>query len=212
MKHFFSKFIALLGMTLVGACQPDIVPANLDGPVLYERFHGKYEVVASTSSVAVDINADGYPSTDLLQEIPALGADYHNYLELRIIVGSKHSDAVFLFGQFWPEQEIFIDSSPTQRWEGEYIAYQPGLIVNYAMQGRARTFTFSPDLKSILVIPNDETDNRDAHRWTLPDSVTLLDSADEPKIKVVNRRRFYTSEGVKEVLVTTIYQRFTMVT
>ncbi len=213
MKYLFSKIIALLCPALLVACQPDSVPANLDGPALYERFHGKYSIISSTSSVAVDINADGHSSTDLLLEIPALGPDYWNYLELRIIVHSKRSgDADFLFSQSWPEQEIFIHDSQTQRWEGEYIAYQPDLTVNYSMQGRGRIFTFSPDLKSLIITPNDEKDTRDVHRWTLPDSVTILDSAAEPRIQIINRRRFYTSEGVKEVLVTTIYQRFTMVT
>jgi len=213
MKHCFSKSIALLCLILVVACQPDPVPPNLDGPALHERFHGKYKVIASTSSAAVDINADGHPSTDLLLEIPELGANYWNYLEIRIIVrGRRSEDNDFLFTQSWPEQEIFIQTSKTQRWEGEDIAYQPDLSVNYSMQGRSRWFTFSPDLKSIFVKPNDEQDTRDAHRWTLPDSVTALDSMDEPQIKIINRRRFYTSEGVKEVLVTTIYQRFTMVT
>ncbi|MCU0353343.1 MAG: hypothetical protein MUD08_06320 [Cytophagales bacterium] len=213
MKHRFNKFIIILCMMQVVACRPDPVPPHLDGPALYERFHGKYKVVTSTSSVAVDVNADGIPSTDLLQEISDLGANYHNYLEIRVILNDPTSSTTrFLFKQFWPEQEISVYSNETKRWEGEDMAYQPDLTVNYSMQGRVRWFTFSPDLKSILVEPNDETDTRDAHRWTLPDSVTILDSIGEPQIKVVNRRRFYTSEGVKEVLVTTIYQRFTMIT
>lgn len=213
MKHLFNKFIALLCMILAVACQPDSVPPHLDGPALYERFHGKYKVIASTSSIAVDINADGFPSTDLLVEISDLSAYYRNFLELRIMTDSKRSTLRdFLFTQFWPEQEISVYTNETQRWEGEDIAYQPGLLLGYSMQGQSRTFTFSPDLKSIVVKPNDEKDTRDAHRWTLPDSVMILDSTDEPQIKVINRRRLYTSEGVKEVLVTTIYERFTMVT
>lgn len=203
-------FFALNLVSLAG-CVPALTPANEDVSNLYQRFHGKYKAVESTSSLAVDVNFDGKTSTDLVQEVPDLKADYQNYLELRIYGPNKYrSDKAFLFTQWWPEQEIFIPANKTQRWEGEDIAYQPGLTVNYAMQGRVRNFAFTPDLTQLVIKPNDATDTKTAHRWTLPENVMVVGGTN--RIRVVNRRKLYTSQGVKEVVITTVYERFTMTT
>ena len=196
--------IGLIKSLFLIGCSPVLPPPNENVNLLYERFHGKYEVIQSVSNEAIDVNLDGKATNDMLVEIPELSEKYRNYLELRIYGKSTYNpDLSFLFVQWWPEQYIWVNN---KRWEGESLDYQPGLIVNYAMQGSTRRFSFSPDLKQITV-QSDETQN--SFRWVKPESVTV--NADNT-IQVVNKRRLYTSAGVNDVVITTLYKRYTMIT
>lgn len=200
------KNVLLFGlMTIVGVigCSPNDPTAKLN--VLQERFHGKYKAISSISSEALDVNLDGKASTDMLLEIPELSKPYQNYLELRIYGPSKHSStASFLFVQWWPEQYIWVNN---EEWKWQPINYDPNLIVNYAMQGATRTFSFSPSLDKILLDPIDYADN--SLRWKRPESVTIVG---EHTIQIVNKKTLYSRNGVKEVIITTLYERFTTVT
>ena len=194
----------LVGIGLASCSRDDVAP-NEDVPMLYEKFHGKYKAIRSISSEAIDVNLDGRVSTDMIQEIPELTSAYRNYLELRIYGPNKYrSKNAFLFTQSWPEQYIWTDN---KRWEGEAIDYQPGLSVNYAMQGTTRYFSFSPDLNHLQVQPST---NENTFRWVFPQSATIDKLTGT--IRVVNKRRLYTSTGVKEVIIATVYERYTMVT
>ena len=191
----------LIGIGLTGCFQNDPIPKLTD---LQERFHGKYKAISSISSEALDVNLDGKVSTDMLQEIPELTKPYQNYLELRIYGPSAHSVlASFLFTQWWPEQYIWLNN---EEWKWQPIAYDPKLIVNYAMQGATRTFSFSPGLDKLLIDPAD-ADN--SLRWKRPEAVTVVG---EHTIQVVNKKTVYTRSGSKEIVITTIYERFTTVT
>lgn len=193
----------LTGLWLTG-CSPNDPAPNENLDLLYQRFHGKYKAIRSEASEAIDVNLDGQVSTDMLTEIPALTATYQNYLELRVYAAYKRP--VFLFTQWWPEQEIFVPTNKTQRWEGEDIPYQPDLLVNYAMQATPRSFSFSTDLKQIAVSSNK---SENLFRWVRPESVTVEGNN---RTRIVNKRRLYTRQGVKEVTITTTYERFTMTT
>lgn len=197
--------IGLLGgMWLAGCVPKDPAPYEVV-PTLYDKFHGKYKVISSVSSEAIDVNLDGKASTDMIQEIPELTSPHRNYLELRIYGPNKYrSENAFLFTQWWPEQHIWTNNKV---WDGEFIEYQPGLIVNYNMQGTTRHFSFSSNLSQLNVQPSP---NENAFRWVFPQSVTVDKNTDT--IQVVNKRRLYTSAGVKEVVITTVYQRYTMIT
>ena len=196
--------MALFLIVMVG-CFPDFTPSNADTPKLYERFHGKYNVISSVSSEAVDVNLDGKASIDMTKEIVQLAPEYGQQLELRIYSPSKNSNGnSFLFYQFWPEQAIYISN---KEWNGEDIAYQPGLIVNFLQQGVVRYFTFSPDLSKLLV---KQTNYESPFRWVFPESVMVDNSTDV--IQIVNKRRLYTSAAVKDVVITTRYKRYTMIT
>ena len=198
--------ISLLSGLFLTSCLPLPTPPNENVSLLYERFHGKYKAIQSTSSVAIDVNLDSRATTDMLIEIPDLASPYRNYLELRIYSPSKYSSSnTFLFTQWWPEQYIkFYESN--EDWMGELADYNPTGIVNYAMQGVVRYFSFSPDLKQIVVNPSTV---EDPFRWVRPESVTI--NADDT-IQIVNKRRLYTSAGVKDVVITTVYKRYTIVT
>ena len=199
--------ICLLGGMWLASCSPNDPAPNEDVNALHQRFHGKYKALSSVSSEAIDVNLDGQASTDMLVEIPDLTLQNSNYLELRIYGSGKYRPSnVFLFTQWWPEQDIFIPTNKTQRWEGEEIAYQPNLTVNYPMQGTPRYFSLSADLKQMTVTSNQK---EDSFRWVRPESVTVENNG---RLQVVNKRRLYTRSGVKEVVITTVYERYTMIT
>ncbi|GAB3508522.1 hypothetical protein GCM10027341_44430 [Spirosoma knui] len=198
--------IALISLGLAG-CYPKEFAPNENAEALHEKFHGKYKAIRSVSSEPLDVNLDGQASTDMLVEIPDLTLNYSNYLELRIYSPNKYSSkSAFLFTQWWPEQHIWM-STTNKVWDGEPIDYDPERIVNYNMQGVVRYFSFSPDLKRIDVAPNTK---EDLFRWVYPESVTVDPGSNT--IQVVNKRRLYTRTGVKDVIITTTYARFTMIT
>ncbi|MCK8495888.1 hypothetical protein M0L20_28740 [Spirosoma sp. RP8] len=194
--------IVLLCIVTASCQQSDSIPPKEDVEALYQRFHGKYKVVSSTSSEPLDVNLDGVSSTNLLQEILELN-NYGAFLELRVksVYGS-----MFLFSQFWPEQYINTYSGSTQ-WNGrDTLSYNPTHLVNYANQAGPYRFSFSDDLSQIVVTAVGESDSI---RWVKPESV-FIEAND--RLRVINKRRIYTRQGVKEVMITTRYERFTIIT
>lgn len=194
----------LISLTLIGCKDRDrAADPSQDVDALYQRFHGKYKVLSSTSSEALDINFDGIASTDLLKEIPAL-TDNRAFLELRV----KYPDrSVFLFTQFWPEQYVYTYTGPNQQWNGaDTLSYNATYSVGYAQQAAPYSFSFSPDLSQILVKANEKAD---PIRWVKPELVSI---EEKDRLRLTNKRRIYTRTGVREVIVTTVYERFTMVT
>lgn len=170
---------------------------------LYQRFHGKYKIVSSISSEPLDVNFDGVSSTNLLSEISALN-DYGAYLELRV----KYPDrSVFLFSQFWPEQYVYTYTGPNLEWNGlDTLSYNPARSVNYAEQAAPYSFSFSEDMSQVLVTANEKANKI---RWVKPESAFI---EAKNRLRLINKRRIYTRAGVKEVTITTIYERFTMIT
>lgn len=207
----------LAGLCLAGCSRDNSAPnpvvvtpapaPNEDIGALFKQFHGKYKIITSISNEAVDVNLDGTVSTDMMLEIPELvtsqGQQY--YTELRIYGPSQHSSTPgFLFTQWWPEQYIRVGN---EEWDGgQYLDYLPDRSVSYIFQGSVRRFSFSPDLKQITVQPNE---NERPFRWIRPESAMVDNTG---RLRIVNKRRLYTRAGVKEVVITTVYERYTMST
>jgi hypothetical protein len=198
-----SLFVGLLG----AGCDSPIAP-NEDNPALHDRFHGKYKIVSSYTDVPVEINGDGIPTTDLTQELPPHANIQNAGLELRVYRDYKRQmEPVFLFTQWWPEQYIWGPGlSNSQDWNGEPIAYDPKISVGYPQQGAGYRFSFSPDLKEIIVTGKEDTTNI---RWRKPLSVRIVG---EHTIELVNKRVLYTRQGTKEVTITTVVERYTIIT
>jgi hypothetical protein len=211
--------LSLLGAFGLAACSPsNVVPnqpatpvtptANEELNALHEQFHGKYKIVSSVSSEAVDINLDGKASKDLRQEMDELnfhdGEQYH--IDVRIYSPTLASPTPFFyFTQWWPEQSI--RTGPGKIWDnGDLIAFNPAYLVNYDFQGTGRRFTVSSNRKQFTLTPNAD---ENPFRWVLPESVTVEANG---HVRVVNKRRLYTRDGVKEIRITTVYERFTMTT
>ena len=96
----------LSGLFMIG-CVPSIPAPHENVTLLYDRFHGKYEPIRSTSNEAIDVNLDGTASTDMLVEIPQLNKEYGNILELRIDKSHQFNTGPRLwYYQFWPDQHV----------------------------------------------------------------------------------------------------------
>lgn len=190
----------LVGVLTMSSCQREKVAPHQDVGALYQRFHGKYLVISSTSSEAVDIDFDGRASSYLLEELPELAV-----ANLEILVDRNPKpdpDGRFMFRQFWPEQSLTAKGG----YDATPLNYDPSVAVSYLLQTATRYCEFDPTLKSIAVRVNPKS-VVDPLRWPPPESVTL-ESGDD--IRVVNRRRLYTTEGWKTVEIITLYRRYTM--
>ena len=191
--------IWLIGNFWLSGCSlKDTPDPNENIDALHERFHGRYKPVSAVANESVDVNLDGKSSSDMFQEYSYLE---QHYLELNIYGPNQHhSEAVYLFTQWWPEQYVSLGFS--KQWNGEPLAYEPSYSANFAQQGGTRQFSFSTDLKQIFVKLN-ETEH--PFRWHRPDAV-VVEANDY--IQVVNTRRLFTPTGVKDVKITTLYKRY----
>ncbi|WP_347158176.1 hypothetical protein [Pontibacter chitinilyticus] len=189
MKTCLQVLGAMLVILAFASCSDTEITPQEDAQQ-YSRFHGKYKIVRSTSSEAVDINRDGKASTDLLQEIGLLS---DAELEIRIPLPAYNPDGVLpTFTQFWEQQFLSTANADT--------------VINYATQGVVRYFTFS-SVDSLQIVPDEQ--QVDAMLFPLPDVVTIQDS---DQIKVVMHKQLFTSSGWKAVTITTLYKRYTMAT
>ncbi|REA60067.1 hypothetical protein DSL64_15395 [Dyadobacter luteus] len=170
---------------------------------LQNQFHGKYGIVSSVSNEAVDINMDGVSSTNLFEEIDVLPSEknYHFDVEVRIYVGNLSAGTAYIFSQAWPEQYIQVEN---EEWAGgPGLDYHPSLQMSFVRQGTARQFYFSSDRKLLHVLPGEK---ENPYRWVKPESV-VVDPAG--RLVIVNKRYLYTKNGVKQVSITSVYERFT---
>jgi hypothetical protein len=176
-------YLIFFVLFLNNGCRRD--GANYNKQV-HDRLHGKYKVVSSTTSQAVDVDMDGTANIDLLSEM-----DYLNNCEFAILIAEKRE---FLFSLLWPEQYLNPGVNPP--------------MVNFACQGRGRFFTIAAD-NTTLVLKPDDIPSPDPDRWNFPSSVTITG---KDRIQVVLNKKLFTSAGWQSVTITTVYERYTMVT
>lgn len=207
MKRFFLP--ALLLIQIFGCKTQDTpaVPASQVVDALHQQFHGQYRIVSAVSNEALDVNLDGQASTNLLTEIDELttGTLTSPYAQIRIHKPSQaNPEPTFTFIQNWPAQ--FLRLGGGKVWDGvEMLPFNSAYSFAYDMKVVIRKLTFSDDLRELTAIADESEET--VYRQSLPKSITVLDSGE---IVVVATRRIYTSQGVKEVTVTTTYERFTM--
>src|SRR5690242_16106124 len=142
-------YIAALVISSTLGCSGSAKKEDTDA-VIFQRFHGRYKVVASVSSEAVDINMDGVRSTDIKSEIPELAT-----AELALLIRRD-----YMYFQLWPEQSFASAIEPA--------SYDPNVVVNYENHGVGVFFHFDKDLKEIQV----DTTVIDP-RFTRPDMVLV---------------------------------------
>jgi hypothetical protein len=157
-----------------------------DKTALFQQLHGKYKVISSRSSEAIDINMDGMADENLLSEIADL---VNTHLEM-------HLNTEFLFSQFWPEQYFSPGSEPP--------AYDPTIVVHYARQGVVRRFKVDNARKQISLLPDEGAVDP---RFVRPDLITIEANS---RVEVITHKRLYTHAGWKTVRITTLYERYTM--
>jgi hypothetical protein len=199
--NLLSYFIILL---FCFSCSTTIEPKN-DVDALYQKFHGKYKIISSYSNVAVDANLDGKESIDLKNEL----TDFNNsQTEIRIYGGKNGKPNSFHFKQFWQEQ--FMSGGETKIGISPNI-YIPSMIVNFAMQGATKSFEFSSDLKKLNIYPDTTFgNNEDAkERFKNPESVTIEENE---RLKIITNKWVFTRKGWVNVTITSVYERYTMIT
>jgi len=184
-------FLQLPALLFLLSCKPDSLPANKDTNKLYQSFHGKYEIISSFASEPIDLNLDGVSSSDLLTELQDLAV---SHLEIRI-------SQIFSFHQFWPEPYFpgFGETMPA--------TYDPRIFPGYAMQGVTRQFEFDEKVEQIILLADPPFINQT--RFPRPTSIKLILGE---MIEVTISKTFYTSSGIKNVQVVSLYRRYTMVT
>jgi hypothetical protein len=193
------SILPLIGLISLVACkgsQKEIIAPSQEVNALYQRFHGKYKPVFSTSSEAIDVNLDGKATVDMLEEIPELlniGG-----IELRIYQGQYNSQRKFIFVHYWPKQEFQTDPA----------TYIPDLWVPYSMKVVSWSFKFDTDVVQLLIEPQ-------SIALADPDTYTPLQAVkvvDDDRIEVIFSKRLYTASGWKTVQIRTRYERYTMTT
>ncbi len=186
----------LVGLASLGACrQPQEVAPYQDIEGLHTRFHGKYSLVHSTSSEALDVNLDGKASVNMLEEIANLP---QSNIEVRIYGTNPHNaEPSFIFVHQWPKQE-FSSTEP-----GGYV---PGLQPVYATKVVIRPFAFDPSITELVLEPQAYM-LADSDLYTPLQAVTVQAG---DRIQVTFSKRLYTAKGWQIVQIISLSERYTM--
>lgn len=185
----------------------DPIEKSKDVAALHAAFHGRYHITNAVTSEPIDIDMDGFPSTDLLIEMPVLRPESMGGYFTRISIfgaSEKRNDPTFIFTQSWPEQYIRLSNGKV--WDGlEMIPFDPANSFDFSTKVVSRQLTFSENLEEMIVTPDES--EQPIFRQSSPKRVII---EDDGKITVIADRRIYTRTGVKQVTVTLTYERFSM--
>lgn len=188
------KKVLLIGLSLIflTGCNKN---ENGNSEQLKEKFHGKYEVISSIATDAVDLNMDGITSTDLLSENSEISK---SALEIRIS-GTGNN----LFEEKWPVETIVVPRDEVF----DSTAYHPEYSVYYALYCSSGTFRFSDDYKRLQLTGAFQPDS--------PDTLLSLESItieENETIKVITIRKLYTKNGWIRTKIESNYKRYTTTT
>jgi hypothetical protein len=162
---------------------------------LKEKFHGKYEMISSTSMDAVDLNMDGITSTNLLSENSEIS---NSGLELRII-----NENGLLFEEKWPVEHITIPQGETF----DPSSYHPSYVINYALYINQGLSKFGDDYQSIEFLG--EIQQNSTNTLISIESITI---EEDETIKVTSIRKLYTMNGWITTKIESRYKRYTIIT
>ncbi|QHT66586.1 hypothetical protein GXP67_07915 [Rhodocytophaga rosea] len=196
------SLLELLCLFCLGACQQtEEVNPNQNVQILYEQFHGKYKIVHSTSSLALDVNLDGKASTDMLEELPDLP---NTLIEVRINRRNQYnSQPSFYFVHYWPKQELDLHG-----FQVEPTNYDPNITAQFSTKVVSWGFAFDPALTHLILEPQ-STSLIDPDIFTPPQKIVIEGNE---RMEVTLTKRLYTSSGWKIVEIVTVYERYTMIT
>jgi hypothetical protein len=192
MKTLFPVAL-VIGVSTLSSCQKSVEPSE-DTAALHNRFHGQYRIVSATAEKAVDLNRDGQASTDLLTEIPLLGAN-----QSRLIILIRENGLKW-FEDHWPQPVI------ARNWN--YNSPDSVMLTDYLYNPLPRDFTFDKPVTSLLVEPG-PADKADGGRTPAPENVTI---EGDGQLRVTTLRLLYIGRSWQPVRITTVYKRFTSIT
>ena len=186
--------LLLLAVSALGSCQKSTLEPSEDTAALHDQFHGQYKLVSSTADQAVDLNRDGQASTDVTKEIPDL-----NLKQTRLILLVRDNGLKW-FEEWWPQPII------ARNWN--YSSPDSVMLNGYLSNPVPRDFTVNKAVTTLLVEPG-TADKADGGRTAAPESVAVVGN---DQLKVVTLRLLYIGRSWRSVRITTIYQRFTIIT
>jgi hypothetical protein len=162
---------------------------------LIEKFHGKYGVISSVSTKAVDLNMDGSASTDLLSENPEIS---NSGLELRILNTSNQ-----FFEEKWPVENIVIPGGEIF----DSTIYHPAYSVYYAIYSNTSSCRIDADYKSIELL--EDFQQNPTNTLISVESITIEENE---ILKVTSIRKLYTMNGWIKTKIESRYKRYTTTT
>jgi hypothetical protein len=162
---------------------------------LKEKFHGKYEIISSTSMDAVDLNMDGITSTNLLSENAEIS---NSGLELRILSENKQ-----LFEEKWPVESIVIPEGETF----DSNSYHSSYVIYYALYTNHNLSRINNDYQSIELLGEIEKNSTN----TLISIESIIIEENET-LKVTSIRKLYTMMGWITTKIESRYKRYTIIT
>ncbi|MGQ1947493.1 hypothetical protein ACT3CD_10400 [Geofilum sp. OHC36d9] len=178
------------------SCQEDQTDVN-NRPLLKERFNGKYEIISSTSKIAVDLNDDGVESTNLFEENPMI-------LLSKIRIRIPREDELFLYDN----EFVLSESWPT---ENEHrLADKENIIVydltGYDIYGNILIGEFNDSLSSATF----RLDLNDDGKNTLVE-IKSFDVLEDETVKLIVIRKLYTRNGWTTTEIESFYKRYTVI-
>lgn len=191
----FLTLIILSGILL--SCQEDQADAN-NRELLKERFNGKYEILSSTSKVAVDLNDDEVASTNLFEENSMIAL-----LEIEIRI--PHKDELFLyenefaFSEFWPTENE------------NRLADKENIVVYDPLGYDIYNNIFIGEFNDVLSSATFRLDINDDSKNTLV-AIKSFDVLEDEVIKLIEIRRLYTKNGWITTEIESYYKRYTIAT
>jgi|GEM_PF-1195582 len=178
-------FCSFIPMLL--SCKKNDLPNNETAFLkLVDRYAGTYKIITSETNVEVDLNDDGIPTINLLNENQKMNK---SYVQVKVsrdeFVSGKSSG---LFEQFWPEQ-YFVLNGKTLAPE-EIDGYDSSVRVYDLLQGKPRSCKINENERSVVILNDSHPSS--PRLWTIPTTIPLKD---EDKIKVVIEKSIYTKLG-----------------
>ena len=192
MKILF-PVVLVMGVSTLSSCQKSVEPSE-DTSALHDRFHGQYKIISATTEKAVDLNRDGQASTDLLTEIPLLGA---NQSRLNILIRENN---LKWFEDHWPQPII------ARNWN--YNSPDSVMLTGYLYNPLPRDFTFDKPVANLLVEPG-PVDKADGGRTPAPENVAI---ENDGQLRVTTLRLLYIGRSWQPIRIITVYKRFTSTT
>ncbi len=169
---------------------------------VYQKYHGRYEIISSIADQPVDLNFDGDSSTNMLVE----------YVDLKrinntILVNKKSTDGKFdvFYSHFWPDQYL-VDRDGEIKVKN-LNEYKPSIFIMYANHAVGNLIKIEKNNSITFLEEADE--NANSQEFTRPQNL-YFDK--EGILNATLEKTVYTRYGVKTIKINTKYKRTSMQT
>jgi hypothetical protein len=185
----------LIGLIIFLSCEQAAkeIPPHQDVNALFDRFHGKYKILSSTSSEAIDLNLDLKSSQNMLREIPGLSKTFIDVLVFKEVSYENNHPKLMIEYQ-WMHQEF---------GENEPIKFDPKVSVYYPRKVALIPFQFNEEVTQFL-LEQEASIEMGQQIFNLIESVKILEN---DHLEIIQMKKLYSSGGWKTLEIKTIYER-----